>query len=86
MNWIKGHSGNKLHECADRHAARAAFRPINGPSRKPNESNYPYALYFYESLITGMSESMSNSVSRDPPPKVERHGVPRRASKTSHEH
>jgi ribonuclease HI len=53
VNWIKGHSGNKLHECADRHAARAAFRPINGPSRKPNESKYPCALYFYECLITG---------------------------------
>ena len=53
VNWIKGHSGNKLHECADRHAARAACRPINGPSRTPNESKYPYALYFYECLITG---------------------------------
>ena len=53
VNWIKGHSGNKLHECADRHAARAAFRPIDGPSRTPKESKFPYALYFYECLITG---------------------------------
>ena len=53
MIWIKGHSGNKLHECADRHATRAAFRPIDGPNRTPNESKYPYALYFYECLITG---------------------------------
>jgi hypothetical protein len=39
--------------CADIHAARAAFRPITGPSRTPNESKYAYALYFYECLITG---------------------------------
>jgi hypothetical protein len=27
ISWIKGHSGNKLHESADRHAAGIAFRP-----------------------------------------------------------
>jgi hypothetical protein len=51
INWIKGHSGNKLHECAERHAARVAFRSAIERNRTPEGSKY--RLYFYECLITG---------------------------------
>ena len=53
IRWIKGHSGNKLHEIADRHAARVAFSPTRSTEgRAPKDTqNFPHALYFYECLL-----------------------------------
>ena len=53
IEWIKGHSGNKLHECADRNAARAAFRHTMEPERMPRDTRHKFALHFYECLVTG---------------------------------
>ena len=54
ISWIKGHSGDRLHECSDRHAARIAFRHTETePNRNPTYINYPFVLYFYQCLIEG---------------------------------
>ena len=52
LQWIKGHSGNKNHDKADRHAARIAFRHTTPPPRYPEHTELPIALYFYECLVT----------------------------------
>ena len=51
INWIKGHSGNKLHELTDRIAARVAFRHTKIPERFPTYTRYQFCLYYYECLI-----------------------------------
>ena len=51
LELIKGHSGNKLHELADRHAARIAFRHTTTPQRFPANDNHPFYLYFCECLV-----------------------------------
>ena len=51
LEWIKGHSGNKLHELADRHAARIAFRHTTTPQRFPANDDHPFYLYFCECLV-----------------------------------
>lgn len=38
IEWIKGHIGNRLHECADHQAAHIAFRRT---SRRGPNPNYP---------------------------------------------
>ena len=51
IDWIKGHSGNPLHEKPDRHAARIAFRHTTMPQRYPESTSYPFCLYLYECLV-----------------------------------
>ena len=51
IEWIKGHSGNKHHERADRKAARVAFRHTTLPCRFPKNQTNPFCLYFYECLV-----------------------------------
>ena len=51
IDWIKGHSGNPLHEKSDRHAARAAFRHTKTPQRYPENDNDLFCLYVYECLV-----------------------------------
>eukprot|EP00959_Pyramimonas_sp_CCMP1952_P357818 7491659-Pyramimonas_sp.AAC.1 len=73
--WIKGHSGNRLHECADRQAARIASRIIT-TSRGPNPNqlihNYTthrsasyYPLYFYECLVSNDIRKHARSVCKE---------------------
>ena len=57
IQWIKGHTGNRLHECADRNAARMAFRRTSIRGQNPNTpipshtETKLYPLYFYECLV-----------------------------------
>eukprot|EP00976_Prorocentrum_cordatum_P007033 140192-Prorocentrum_minimum.AAC.1 len=37
IEWIKGQSGNRLHKCADRQAARIAFRRTTSRGPNPNQ-------------------------------------------------
>ena len=51
IRWIKGHSGNKLHELTDRMAARVSFRHTKIPERFPAYMKHQFCLYYYECLI-----------------------------------
>ena len=52
VEWIKGHSGNAMHDRADRRAKRASFRPPHRTDvRRFPDSPFHFHLYFYECLV-----------------------------------
>jgi len=55
ITWIKGHIGHRLHDCADRHAARIAFRRTTDRCQRLNTertADTKYTLHFYECLVS----------------------------------
>ena len=75
IQWIKGHSGNRLHECADRNAARIAFRRTtirephpNVPMQHANQldiESKTYPLYFYECLVSNDIRKHAKTVCKE---------------------